>query len=366
MIVPELNRYFSSENSTNDDKIPFDKAFEQSLRQGKVMDASWGKIEYNYGFFFRYLYKLLDNWDKRGFEDLYEYLLYVSELYSCDKKISDYCKMWAYDCLLALEKFEMYLEKTEPPVPFGTLTHQSNLRLNIQKHIGLEANPIDILLMAEGRKTKFIFSNQGIYRDKIKEVFSAYAEPLGGWFSILDNWLETHRLCEHYLFAGADINPPRLSFKIFSFHANDHLAEIRSLSKDAENSARDLLGIPRVNEGWVSETQLFRLLEKTFPQTTVIHHGQPAWLGLQHFDIWFPYWNLAVEYHGPQHFQPVDFFGGKEGFEQNVRRDKRKRALARRHGIKLFVVTEEDDPENVINEINSILTKREILPPQTT
>ncbi len=359
--VPEFNGYFPSENDMDREQLSFYKTVEESLQKGQFID-----VKGNIGYVFVYLYKLVGDWNKKGFESLYEYLLYMSELYVTEKKISDYCKLWAYDCFLGLEKYELYLEKTEPQAPFGQITHQSNIRLNIQKHIGLEANPIDLLLIAGGRKSKILSSNQGIYRDKINEVFSAYAEPLGGWYSILNKWLRSHNLYEHHLFRGAPINQSQLSFKLLSFHSNGHLDEIKSLSRDAENSVRDFLGIPKIGEGWVSETQLFRLLEQTFPQTNVIQHGHPAWLGLQHFDIWFPHWNVAVEYHGLQHFEPVDFFGGKEKFEDNVKRDKRKKALARRHGVKLFIVTEEDDPENVITEINSILAKRKILPPQTT
>ena len=359
MTVPEFDGYFPSENDMNREQLSFYKTAEESLRKGHFID-----VQGNVGYVFVYLYKLLGDWNRKSFESLYEYLLYLAELYFAEKKLSDYCKFWAYDCLLGLEKYELYLDKTEPKNPFGTLTHPSNLRLNIQKHIGLEASSIDILLMAGGRRTKIISSNQGIYRDKINKVFSAYAEPSGGWFSILDKWLLSRILYDNYLFAGAPINQPRLSFKSYSFYSNDHLDEIKSLSKDAENSVREMLGIPRIGEGWVSETQLFRLLEKAFPQTNVIQHGRPSWLGLQHFDIWFPHWNIAVEYHGLQHFEPVDFFGGKEAFENNVERDKRKQALARRHGVKLFIITEEDDPESVINEINSILAKRKILPPK--
>jgi hypothetical protein len=100
------------------------------------------------------------------------------------------------------------------------------------------------------------------------------------------------------------------------------------------------------------------LLEKTFPQTTVIQHGQPSWLGLQHFDIWFPLWNIAVEYYGSQHFGPVEIFGGKKGFEETQKRDRRKLESAQKHGVKLFIVTEEDDVEIVINQIKNRLQER--------
>ncbi|MNZ78252.1 hypothetical protein D3C78_968180 [compost metagenome] len=82
--------------------------------------------------------------------------------------------------------------------------------------------------------------------------------------------------------------------------------------------------------------------------TTVIQHGRPRWLGRQHFDIWIPEWKVAIEYHGAQHFRPVDFFGGEEAFKKNLERDERKLNVARENNTKVFVVTESDDYEDVV------------------
>lgn len=363
MNIPPFNDYFPSETNMDEDQLSFYKSLEQSLQKGEFVD-----VQGNISYVFVFLYKVIAHWNKRGFETIYEYLIYVSEMYAAEKKLSDYCNLWAYDCLLGLQKYELYLEKTEPKNPFGTLTHQSNLRLNIQKNLGLDANPIDIILMAGGRNSKIVSNNEGIYRDKINEVFAAYAVPLGGWFSILDKWLPSRSLANTYLFGGVQLPIPRpqASIKTYSYYSNNHLDVIQALSRDAENLVRVSLGIPKVGEGWVSETQLFRLLEKTFPQTSVVQHGHPDWLELQHFDIWFPLWNIAVEYHGSQHFGPVEIFGGKKGFEETKRRDRRKLALAQKHGVKLFIVTEEDDIDKIIDEIKAFMTERKNEPPRIT
>ena len=121
--------------------------------------------------------------------------------------------------------------------------------------------------------------------------------------------------------------------------------------------------MPKIGEGWVSETALFRKLETEFSNTKVVQHGRPTWLGRQHFDIWFPNWKIAVEYHGRQHFEPVEFFGGKEVFLKTVERDKRKENLSKKHGVKLLIVTETDNPDDIVQDINNILKKRKVLSP---
>jgi very-short-patch-repair endonuclease len=60
------------------------------------------------------------------------------------------------------------------------------------------------------------------------------------------------------------------------------------------------------------------------------------WLGKQSLDFYLPEHNIAIEYQGRQHFEPVDKFGGKKEFEKTKNRDKRKRELCKKNGIKLL------------------------------
>ncbi|MEI1279652.1 hypothetical protein V6Z05_15085 [Leptospira venezuelensis] len=359
MSVPKFNIYFPSEDAMDNEQAEFYKIIEASLKKGEFVD-----IEGNISYVFVYLYKLLSKWDKTGFDSLSEFLIYLSEIYIHEKKLSEYCLFWAYDCLLGQRKYESYLEKTEPQTPFGTSSHISNLRLNIQKKIGITANPIDILRMAGGRKSKFIINNQALYKDKCRDVFSTFSGQNGNWFDIFEGWNYSRKLYPHLLFSGAMIpKNPEMEFPIRAYYsAYENLDQIRNLAKEAENIARKEIGVPQVGEGWISETELFRKLESEFSITTVIQHGQPQWIGRQHFDIWFPNWKIAVEYHGSQHFGPVDFFGGVEAFEKTVERDLRKSEIAKKNGVKLIIVTEGYDLDNLIREIRTI-AKRKISAP---
>lgn len=111
----------------------------------------------------------------------------------------------------------------------------------------------------------------------------------------------------------------------------------------AENNIREKYGVPLIGEGWISETTLFRNLKSIFPEYEVVHHGKPPWLGRMHLDVYIPDLKIAFEYQGKQHSEPVEYFGGKESFEQVQRRDREKNELCIINGIKLFHIHEGED-----------------------
>ncbi|MGA2525626.1 MAG: hypothetical protein ABSF79_03295 [Smithellaceae bacterium] len=106
--------------------------------------------------------------------------------------------------------------------------------------------------------------------------------------------------------------------------------------REAENELRDILGIPRVGEGWISELELLKMIQSIFPNEKIIHEARPLWLGLQRLDIFIPGLKLAIEYQGLQHYEPVPFFGGEEGFSRTQSRDKRKADLCAENDVTLI------------------------------
>lgn len=125
----------------------------------------------------------------------------------------------------------------------------------------------------------------------------------------------------------------------------------QAILRRAENDVRESLGVPAIGEGWLSETELFRLIEQAFSDTRVLRHARPRWLKPQHLDVYLPEYGVALEYQGVQHDQPVDFFGGEEAFLALRRRDARKRELCRTNGCILIEVRPGYDPANVINQV---------------
>lgn len=115
-------------------------------------------------------------------------------------------------------------------------------------------------------------------------------------------------------------------------------AFLKSSVREAENLFRSSVGIQEVGQGWVSETLLFRRVEAAFPDTEVIQHASPSFLGRQHYDVYIPKYKIALEYQGDQHYSPVDFFGGEEAFRKNRERDARKKTLSDCNGVYLIEV----------------------------
>lgn len=104
-----------------------------------------------------------------------------------------------------------------------------------------------------------------------------------------------------------------------------------------ENIIRDKLGIPRIGEGWATEAMLIRTVKYLFPALTVDQQASPEWLGRQRFDGFIPEHGIALEYNGEQHYHPVGLFGGEAGLIATQKRDQRKLALAKQHGVEVVI-----------------------------
>ncbi|MGB6175494.1 MAG: hypothetical protein WBF43_03940 [Methylocella sp.] len=116
-----------------------------------------------------------------------------------------------------------------------------------------------------------------------------------------------------------------------------------TLLRETENDVRKARGISAVGEAWVSETELLYRVRELLCGVEVIAHGQPKWLGRQHLDIWIPSHSVAIEYHGLQHFQSVEFFGGEDAFRRVQERDNRKRSQCEKNKVRLVEIAYDQD-----------------------
>ena len=133
--------------------------------------------------------------------------------------------------------------------------------------------------------------------------------------------------------------------------------QIRKILLEAEDKYRESIGVPKIGENWISETRLYYAIKAKFAPIEVLQHASPKWLGRQHLDIYLPYYNIAIEYQGAQHYRPVEFFGGVEAFEKTKERDKRKREKCAENNCALIYVDEgylfDDVVENIQQLINN-------------
>lgn len=73
-----------------------------------------------------------------------------------------------------------------------------------------------------------------------------------------------------------------------------------------------------------NQTLLYHKLKNIFPKEEIVFEYSPEWLGQQHFDVYFPKYNIAIEYDGQQHFIPIEKFGGEIKFKDTIRLDNLK------------------------------------------
>lgn len=127
----------------------------------------------------------------------------------------------------------------------------------------------------------------------------------------------------------------------------------RAVTKKVENIAREEFGYKKVGEAWVSETLLFQLICRIFPDQEVLRHFRPDWLDGLELDIFIPSENIAIEYQGQQHFHPVAVWGGRSGLEALKRRDRLKASICREKGVSLvqYLYTEPLTEEHLRNRL---------------
>ncbi|MDB4340666.1 hypothetical protein OAA12_00870 [Akkermansiaceae bacterium] len=89
-----------------------------------------------------------------------------------------------------------------------------------------------------------------------------------------------------------------------------------------------------VEKKWVSQEKLFQVILEVYPDA--IAEYSPDWLKNQRIDVFIPQLNIAFEYQGQQHYEPIDFFGGEEAYKKTVDRDLRKQHLCEENDVKLI------------------------------
>ena len=354
MEVPRFKKYYPSTSDMDSLQLKFYKYLKGSIEAGKYPYVD-GQISY----LFILAYEIIDRGIEEGFQYIYDNLFEIAERYHNETNFSNYCRTWAYDCLIGIEDYNKFLDLGQHDVCYGTNTHYSNYRLNIQKIAQKEADPIDLFRMASGTASPLIKLNSGLYREILIDTFENEVSENGPWFDRMMKYLgKMPKTYPHNLFNGTRFYW-KSNLHFYSFYSNEKILNIiKNCGRLAENNMREIMGLPKIGEGWISETELFFSLKNAYPETQVIQHGRPPWLGRQHLDIWFPRWKIAVEYHGKQHFEPVDFFGGEEAYIKNVERDERKKGLCKENNVKLLVVTSEHDHKLIIQTIRKYHYKK--------
>jgi hypothetical protein len=69
------------------------------------------------------------------------------------------------------------------------------------------------------------------------------------------------------------------------------------------------------------------------------------------FDFYLPDYNVCIEYHGLQHYEPIKWFGGQIVFDKLIKRDKIKENYCILNNIKLIIIPYRKNIFNIINKV---------------
>lgn len=92
-------------------------------------------------------------------------------------------------------------------------------------------------------------------------------------------------------------------------------------------------GCPKCNLSHLERSMMHYLDEHSI---TYDYQKRFDWLGLQSLDFYLPDYNVGIECQGIQHFKPIERFGGENSFIECQKRDKKKKKLCEKHGVKLL------------------------------
>lgn len=78
------------------------------------------------------------------------------------------------------------------------------------------------------------------------------------------------------------------------------------------------------------------------------------------FDFYLPDCNIAIEYQGKQHYEPIEYFGGQKTFENQTLRDNIKREYCKKNNIYLFEIPYYSNLDNELIRLYELIKIIEI------
>lgn len=83
--------------------------------------------------------------------------------------------------------------------------------------------------------------------------------------------------------------------------------------------------------------------------------------GRMSLDMYLVEYNIAIEYQGRQHFEPVDKFGGEKEFQNTKERDLNKKKACRKHGVELIYFIPNKYEKYIVDEDIYFTNKKKLL-----
>jgi len=324
----------------------------------KVSKNEYVEVGEQVSYVFCYAYEAMDPTNpRRSLHELKE----LAKIYKYNPKLPDYLNVWAADCAILLGELNHALQLLPEPQIGTTWGLIANTRLSLKYALNLPPSPRELVALVGPKVTKYGRENLV----GVEQYLGIQLEEMQGRSSNLFlEWFSTYQIHQTAFnpfngVPGDHGSHPK--FKVYHFSNNDEFREyVTNLIRQAENALRVDQMLPRIGEGWISETHLYYQLQDAFGDKQVLQHARPSWLGRQHLDVFFPELSVAVEFQGEQHDRPIEFFGGQKAFEDNQKRDKKKRAACKRNGVTLIEVRKGYKIDQLICEIRALSHKYHI------
>lgn len=341
---PPFQAYFSDYESMNEGQRQFYKKLRKEITDGRPID-----IDDNISYIFCYLYEILSS---KAPDLIISKLCDVKKLYPEYEKITSYCDSWISDSYVLKGDIAKAINTYPKLSPNSRSSSSTDSLLSLKIYTHNDISGLDVLTLFGPKVTKFAKDNLKALSEYIDIQIAGIKQEKN--INLLREWADnTYQVKQGYkIFTGSVFSDYVTNIPSYCFSLNKDIEAFASkVTKEAENTYREENGIPRIGEGWIAETKLYYQLKEAFPEQLVMHHARPNWLGRQHLDIFIHEYNVAIEYQGLQHDQPVEFFGGEEAFLKTQRRDARKKRLCKKNRVKLIYVREGYSLDVLIQEI---------------
>ena len=176
-------------------------------------------------------------------------------------------------------------------------------------------------------------------------VFSRYIAPSEEAFKLCVQWRTENCIALTRQLAERMRRFPVRIGASYLCHEHTDYADVAFL---LPGSGTDFLQVKTV---WKGETALAELVKSIFPDAC--REYSPPWLRSQRLDVFIPSLQVALEYHGEQHYKSVEYFGGQKGFSRTKERDQTKAKACKDAGV-ILIEWKYTEPINASNLWNKL------------
>lgn len=339
--VPPLKHFFATEADMSADQVAFYQSWRSAWARGTALP-----VDSSISYLFCYSYGVLSH----PVDEAAQELARLAEAYKhTEPYFAEYALRWLADCHVLNGDLPRALEVYPSPSLGSKPSSQADTLLSLRLAVGQTPHAQELLALDGPYVTSWGRKHLELIRTWIETKVLSQREP-----SLLDRLRQWSTTAHRYPYSAFTGSSKRIDCSVQEFcfsQQSDAIAFVRTLIREAENTVREEMNIPRVGEGWISETELYHALRRFFHPIEVIQHARPEWLGKQHLDVFFPSELVAVEYQGLQHDEPVSYFGGEKAWRAVRRRDAKKRRLCKANGVRLFEVRSGYSLAELIEEI---------------